>query len=215
MSEANVLPRCTQKALIPHSQMCSSLESSYQTLYAEFLAKSRHNDIPSSPVARARLCALIDQTQQDLQSCSKISICNQIYRVLELEESLLAPIRILPSDILTEIFQLVIETSRKPGISITYTSWMSSKLSGCIFLLTWICFRWRDKALSNSTFWSRIAVTYTSFLHASPTDEVTAFLNECILRSGVSAPMSITISISSRRNENPPALITMLVVQAH
>ncbi|KAF9067261.1 hypothetical protein BDP27DRAFT_1328942 [Rhodocollybia butyracea] len=176
--------------------MCSSLESAYQALYKEFLTKSRHNDIPSSP------------TRSDLETCSESITRSQLSRVLELQESLFAPIRILPLDVLTDIFKLVIETSSKPGI----TSWKSPKLSGCIFALTWICSRWRDMALSNSTFWSRIQVIH-GFWDEPPTAEVTAFLNECILRSGVSVPMSITIS--SRRNENLPALNTMLVAQAH
>ncbi|KAF9068780.1 hypothetical protein BDP27DRAFT_1403011 [Rhodocollybia butyracea] len=189
--------------------MCSSLESAYQALYTEFLAKSRHNDIPKSPVARARLRALIDQTRKDLQLCSEIPICNQISRVLEFEESLFAPIRILPSEVLTEIFQLVIETSSKPGI--IYTSWKSPKLSGCIFMLTWICFWWRDEALSNSTFWSRIAVRYSGSSHAPP--KVAAFLNECILRSGVLAPMRIGIYIE--RTDFFPSIAALLVAQVH
>ncbi|KAF9068790.1 hypothetical protein BDP27DRAFT_1326632 [Rhodocollybia butyracea] len=196
-----------------HSPTCFALESTYQELYTDFLAKSRHNDIPSSPAARATLRALIDQTRKDLQSCTETPICSQILRVLELQESLLAPIRILPSEVLTEIFQLVIEASTKPGI--TYNSRVSPKLSGCIFVLTWICFWWRDEALSNSTFWS--TVTYASSSYATlPTTEVTAFLNECILRSGASVPMDITVSIS-RRDESLPALTTigMLIARAH
>ncbi|KAF9061310.1 hypothetical protein BDP27DRAFT_1452336, partial [Rhodocollybia butyracea] len=64
-----------------------------------------------------------------------------------------------------------------------------------IFKLTWICFWWRDEALSNSTFWSRIVIKDGP----PPTTEVTAFLNECILRSGASMPLSIVISISLRQ----------------
>ncbi|KAF9068744.1 hypothetical protein BDP27DRAFT_1326543 [Rhodocollybia butyracea] len=214
MSEANVPPRQldSKSPDSAHSQMCSSHESAYQALYTEFLAKSRHNNIPNSPVARASLRALIDQTRSDLQTCSETITRSQILRVLELQESLLAPIRTLPSDVLTEIFQLVLETFGRRGIR--YTSWESPKLSGRIFVLTWICFWWRDEAIPNPTFWSSIAVAFNSS-HASPTTEVTAFLNECILRSGVSVPMNITISISSKRDDSPPALIALLVAQAH
>ncbi|KAF9067280.1 hypothetical protein BDP27DRAFT_922318 [Rhodocollybia butyracea] len=74
--------------------------------------QKRHNDIPISPVARARLRALIDQTRSDLRACSKTITRSQISRVLELQESLFAPIQTLPSDVLTEIVQLAIETSR-------------------------------------------------------------------------------------------------------
>ncbi|KAF9060361.1 hypothetical protein BDP27DRAFT_769539 [Rhodocollybia butyracea] len=180
--------------------MCSSVEFAYQTLY-----------IPNSPVARAGLRALIDRTQSDLQTCSEITICSQISRVLELQESLLAPFRTLPSEVLTEIFQLAIETSSKPGITYSSTSLEPTKLSGCIFLLTWICFWWRNEALSYPTFWSRIMVYDPS--HARLTTEVTAFLTECILRSGVSVPLSIEISLQS--DESPPAVIDMLVARDH
>ncbi|KAF9058986.1 hypothetical protein BDP27DRAFT_1523927 [Rhodocollybia butyracea] len=197
------------------SQRCSSFESAYQTLYTEFLAKSRHNNIPSSPVARDRLRALISQTRSDLQTCSESTTHNQILRVLELQESLLVPIRTLPSDVLINIFQLVIETSDEPGITYAPSKYWKRpfKLSGFIFPLTWICFWWRDNAFSYSAFWSRIALNCGSI--TPPSTEVTAFLNECILRSGVSAPMSIKISISLQMGQSPPAIVTMLVSQAH
>ncbi|KAF9069321.1 hypothetical protein BDP27DRAFT_730522 [Rhodocollybia butyracea] len=213
MSEANVQSHSqpNSKSLdYPHSKMYSSLEAAYHALYTEFLTKSRHNNIPNSTADRVRLRALIDQTRSDLKACSEGTIRIQILRVLELQESLLAPIRTLPSDVLTEIFQLVIETSSNPGIT-----WKSTKLSGCIFLLTWICVWWRDEALSYSTFWSTIAVTYDISVGALPTTEVTAFLNESILRSGLSAPMNIRIFGYSPRNDSPPAVITMLVAHAH
>ncbi|KAF9068781.1 hypothetical protein BDP27DRAFT_1403012 [Rhodocollybia butyracea] len=220
MSEANV-PSHSQldsKSLTStHPPTHSSLESTYQALYAEFLTKSRQNDIPNSPVVRDRLRALIAQTRSDLLTWSESTTCtcSQISRVLELQESLLAPIRTLPSDVLTKIFQLVIETSDEPEI--TYSSWKYTKLSGCIFLFTWVCFWWRDEALSNSIFWSRIAVYDESSEWDAPptTSEVAAFLYDCILRSGVSAPLSIKISISLRRGTCPPAVTTMLAAQAH
>ncbi|KAF9069319.1 hypothetical protein BDP27DRAFT_1363446 [Rhodocollybia butyracea] len=194
-----------------NSQMCSSLEATYQALYTEFLAKSRHNDIPNSTADRVRLRALIDQTRSDLETCSESATRVQISKVLELQESLLAPIRTLPSDILTEIFQLVIETSSNPGIT-----WKPTKISGRIFLLTWICFSWRDEALSYSAFWSTIAVVHDvpPGVPPSPT-EMTALLNECIMRSGVSVPMRIRIFSYSSTDESLPAVIPMLVAQAH
>ncbi|KAF9060359.1 hypothetical protein BDP27DRAFT_1326611 [Rhodocollybia butyracea] len=188
-----------------------SLISTYRALYPELLVKSRHNDIPDSPVARDRLRALIAQARSDLQTCLIGSTTwRQVSRVLELQESLLAPIRTLPSEVLTEIFQAVLETSSKPGIA--YSSQESTKLSGRIFLLTWICFWWRDEALSCHTLWSRIMVN--DYSKALPTSTVTPFLTECILRSGVSVPLSIEISLL--RYENTlPAVITMLVARAH
>ncbi|KAF9060349.1 hypothetical protein BDP27DRAFT_1339781 [Rhodocollybia butyracea] len=217
MSEANVLPHSllySRSSTSLESPMYSSLETAYQALHTEFLAKSRHNDIPDSPVARTRLCALIARTRSDMGACSESTTRSEISRVLELQESLLAPIRTLPSDVLIDIFQLVIETSNKPGI--TY-SWPFLKptfhLSGCIFLFTWICFWWRDQAVSYSTFWSRIKVN-CGFQVALST-ELTVFLNECILRSGVSVPMSIEIFTPLPKYQSPPAVVTMLVARAH
>ncbi|KAF9064452.1 hypothetical protein BDP27DRAFT_1333561, partial [Rhodocollybia butyracea] len=208
-----------------HSPTCSSLESVYQALYTESLAKSRRNDFPDSPLARARLRALIAQTRSDLQTCSANTVHSQISRVLELQESLLAPIRTLPSDVLIDIFQLVIETSDEPGITYPSSkSLKSHKLAGYIFLLTWICFWWRDEALSYSAFWSRITFTYDlqrgrirSRDAPVLNTEVIAFLIECILRSGASVPMSIEVFL--RGDDTPPAIITtsltMLVARSH
>ncbi|KAF9060921.1 hypothetical protein BDP27DRAFT_1338932 [Rhodocollybia butyracea] len=209
---------------VPHSQLdsknmpyrhfkaCSSLSSAYQALYSEFLTKSRHNDIPNSPVARATLRALIDQTRSDLQTCSESTTHSQILKVLELQESLLAPIRTLPSDVLIAIFEQVIETSGKPGI--TYISWISTKLSGRILSLTWICFWWRHEAVSYSTFWSRIKVDFYHQDNSLRTTEMIAFLAELILRSGVSAPLRIEIILSNPDVLLPP-VVTTLVAQAH
>ncbi|KAF9068801.1 hypothetical protein BDP27DRAFT_1326659 [Rhodocollybia butyracea] len=193
---------------------------SYQALYTEFLAKSRYNDIPDSPAARATLRALIDQTRSDLRNCSESITRRQISRVLELQESLLAPIRTLFPEILIEIFRLVIETSTNPGITyISRLRWhvpisaFVPKLSGCIFLFTWTCFWWRHEAISYSPFWSRIRVQHRSDPLPTRSAEVAAFLNECILRSGVSAPMSI--DIYSVTDGSPPAVSTMLAAQAY
>ncbi|KAF9068797.1 hypothetical protein BDP27DRAFT_1363866 [Rhodocollybia butyracea] len=211
-SEANIPPhKLDSKGLTSsHLPTYSPLESAYQALYTEFLAKSRHNDIPDSPVARDRLHALIAQTRSDLQTCSDSTIRSQISRVLELQESLLAPIRTLPSDVLTQIFQSVLALTLDPGI--LHSSWSGHKLSGRIFPLTWACFWWRDAALSCSAFWSTITVHYDSS-DAAPIPQVSAFLTECILRSGVSVPMSTSIDLQGV--ESPPAVITMLVARAH
>ncbi|KAF9062364.1 hypothetical protein BDP27DRAFT_1427996 [Rhodocollybia butyracea] len=132
-------------------------------------------------------------------------------KVLKLQESLLAPVRTLPSDIITAIFQLFIETSSKPGITYSTENFYPTKLSGSIFLLTWICFWWRHEAISYSIFWSRIKVAL-HFQYGSPRSiEMTAFLTECFLRSGVSVPLSIGV-VSSHIL---PSVITMLTAQAH
>ncbi|KAF9073390.1 hypothetical protein BDP27DRAFT_1400282 [Rhodocollybia butyracea] len=202
------------KTLTPtHSQTFVSLESAYQPLYAELLAKSRHNDIRNSPVARAEAHALIDQTRSNLQTCSESTTRGHILRVLELQESLLAPIRTLPSDVLTMIFQLVIETSGEPGI--TYSTQISKRteLSGCIFRLTWICFWWRHEAVSYSTFWSRIKVDLPHRNVSLRTTEMTAFVNECVLRSGVSAPLRVELFLVYP--DAIPSVVTTLVAQAH
>ncbi|KAF9058981.1 hypothetical protein BDP27DRAFT_1431989 [Rhodocollybia butyracea] len=77
MSEANVLSHGrldSESGTSLHPPTCSSLESAYQALYTEFLAKSRHNDIPDSPVARDRLHVLIAQTRSDLETCPESTI---------------------------------------------------------------------------------------------------------------------------------------------
>ncbi|KAF9060919.1 hypothetical protein BDP27DRAFT_392815 [Rhodocollybia butyracea] len=194
-----------------HSRTCSSIESAYQTLCTEFLTKSRHNDIPNSPVARARLRTLIDQTRSDLQIYSEGTTHSQILRVLELQESLLAPISTLPSEVLIAIFEQVIETSSEPGI--TFTSWRYTRLSGYILSFTWICFWWRYEAVSYPTFWSRMKIDFHNRDDSLRTTEMTAFLSECILRSGVLAPLSIGIVLVI--HDLLPSLVSLLVAQAH
>ncbi|KAF9068794.1 hypothetical protein BDP27DRAFT_1421604 [Rhodocollybia butyracea] len=214
MSEVNVPPHSpldSRSSASLHSPTCSLFESAYQILSTEFLAKSRHNNIPDSPAARDRLRVLITQTRSDLGTCLESTSRSQISRVLELQESLLAPIRTLPSDILIDIFQLVIETSSEPGITYSWKTWRSTKLSGRIYPLTWICFRWRDESLSHSAFWSGITFNYG--LDVQPSPEVSAFLCECILRSGDSVPMNIYLS--SRGYGSAPAVVAMLVARAH
>jgi hypothetical protein len=171
------------------------LYSAYQHRSEEILTKLRSNNFPKSSVERAHLRALIARTRSDLNLCSDIITRIQVLKTLELQESLLAPIRILPSEILTGIFDLVIRTGY-PEIS--YIS-LPRKLRGTIFTFTWVCAWWRSEALSHPAFWSRIGINLPMGgpkVDVGPRVHVLKFMQECILRSGSRAPMDIMIDIA-------------------
>ncbi|KAF9064574.1 hypothetical protein BDP27DRAFT_1450663 [Rhodocollybia butyracea] len=171
----------------------------YQKYYTRTLTKIRSNVIPSSFDEKAELHAHIVRTRKDLDSCTEDTTRDHISKTLELQESLLAPIRTLPSEILNEIFQLVV--GFEPWIryvTLTGRSRKSTarKISGTAFLLTWVCVWWRNEALLQPAFWSCIDVRFRPRCkdpHHS--FEVLEFLKECILRSGSYAPMKITIDL--------------------
>ncbi|KAF9065170.1 hypothetical protein BDP27DRAFT_1332393 [Rhodocollybia butyracea] len=197
------------------SSQLNPLLLSYQKDYTETLTKIRSNDIPSSSDEKDELHARIVRARNDLDSCTEDTICAHILKTLELQESLLAPIRTLPSEILHEIFQLVVRTSLKTGlkVGIRYASGnqKSRKLSGTAFLFTWVCICWRNEAISQPALWSCIDVQFRYINLQHHSFEALELLKECILRSGSYAPMDVRIGLDySNHQAISPACLDIL-----
>ncbi|KAF9065175.1 hypothetical protein BDP27DRAFT_1450379 [Rhodocollybia butyracea] len=188
----------------------------YQKDYTKTLTKVRSNDIPGSSGEKAELHAYVVRACKDFDSCAEDTTRTHISKTLELQESLLAPIRILPSEILYEIFQLVVRTSSRPGFEpgIRYVApkncMGNGKLCGTDFLFTWVCVWWRNEAPSQPAFWSCIDVR---FRHRDPhpSFEMLEFLKQCISRTGSYAPMNIRIDLDYSNNQTiAPARLRVL-----
>ncbi|KAF9065173.1 hypothetical protein BDP27DRAFT_1425109 [Rhodocollybia butyracea] len=176
----------------------------YQKDFTETLTKIRSNFIPSSSDEKAELHAYIVRARKDLDSCEDDTIRAHISKTLELKESLLAPIRALPSEILNEIFQFVVyrrysSPDLEPGIRYIVPEeaiepMEDRMISGTTFLLTWVCIRWQNEALSQPAFWSCIHVQFR-YKDPQHSSEVLEFLKACILCSRSYAPMNVRIDL--------------------
>ncbi|KAF9071221.1 hypothetical protein BDP27DRAFT_1401581 [Rhodocollybia butyracea] len=154
---------------------------------------------------RAHLRALIARTRSDLDLYPDLIIRLQILKTLDLQESPLALIQTVPSEILTEIFDLVIGTKYQ----IRYRSFVKPRrLRGTIFTLTWVCARWRNEALERPEFWSRIGIDLPIGDDDISSLQVLKFMQECILHSGSYVPMDIRINVES--NTIAPAHLNVL-----
>lgn len=206
---SNIQPNI-QLSSVVHESQSSSL---YQRNYEEFLAKSRNNEMPHSSFERSQLSFLIKRTRIDLQECDDIG-CNWLMKTLEFQQSLLSPIRTLPAEIIGEIFYFVV---KPPSIRFTDYSENTRKLTGPIFTLSWVCFRWRNQALSQRALWSSLRLDLRNF---HDTDiEVAEFLKDCILRSGRHATLSLDLVMGITRSRRLPlpslhTVIAALVEQA-
>ncbi|KAE9382773.1 hypothetical protein BT96DRAFT_179954 [Gymnopus androsaceus JB14] len=149
--------------------------------YEELLAKSRSNDIPKSAIERSQLRARIE-----ILRCSPFGV--ESAKILELAKSLLSPIRRLPPEIMSLIFQL--ETDETIVIGRIATS-MSDKsdFSGSIFLLTWACAWWREIILSQPSFWTSMMISSQSANDNRDFETTNSLLRECLLRAGSTMPL--------------------------
>ncbi|KIK59265.1 hypothetical protein GYMLUDRAFT_675397 [Collybiopsis luxurians FD-317 M1] len=146
--------------------------------------KCRSNSIPTTSVELAQLRALIQDTRNALKTCTDEKTHAQLEQILRFQESLLSPIRTLPPEILYEIFKFLVT-------SINFTPF---KLQGSVFTLTWVCFWWRNCALSHTTLWSSYTVGAAYLWDRNLS--VDWLLKECLSRSGNYSPLNITIMTS-------------------
>ncbi|KAE9403565.1 hypothetical protein BT96DRAFT_990223 [Gymnopus androsaceus JB14] len=164
--------------------------------YQEVLARTRSNDFPKSSAERSQLHALIEQTQHDLKSCTNATARILLEKALEFQESLFAPIRTLPAEIMYVIFKLI-RDGNSGFIELTTDDYDGEfQCRGWIFQLTGICSHWREIILSSSSFWNHFELrgrvdVYSS--KASGFGYMEACLKELLLRSGTTAPISLGV----------------------
>ncbi|KAJ4480200.1 hypothetical protein J3R30DRAFT_2594047 [Lentinula aciculospora] len=188
----------------------------YQKKYDAFLTKTRMNDVPLSPKEVVEIQTDLSGTRSDLQCCGDDNIRALLSKIMECQESLLSPIRKLPSDILGVIFDLValpmqssrLDTDLSFGIVVSLTD----KIVGRVFILTWICSWWRRQALAQPTLWSSIYLVDSQRNNDVGEEELMKLeVLNCILhRSGTICPMDVRLDISTRlmitRNDTLPFL---------
>ncbi|KAE9404913.1 hypothetical protein BT96DRAFT_972919 [Gymnopus androsaceus JB14] len=158
--------------------------------------------IPDSPTERVQLLALIQATRRNLQKHSNNDIRFDIAKTLEYHESLLSPIRKLPQEVMSMIFELVVASRReKYLITLTIKEYEEGfRCTGETFRLTWVCFWWREIILSNPTFWTSIAVQDQILYYCSSPlpgyNSMNSCLKEVLSRSGTAAPLYLHLSFS-------------------
>ncbi|KAE9396126.1 hypothetical protein BT96DRAFT_121133 [Gymnopus androsaceus JB14] len=142
----------------------------------EAFFRSRSNFIPNSVVERSQYRVLIAEARRNFEKCDLEDIRRvQLAKLLELQESLLlAPIRRLPPEILSEIFKLV-----APG-PILVRPGFSRRAGISIFPLAWVSSLWREIIVSQPSFWSVLGMELAELC----LDIEHAILRVCLARSG-------------------------------
>ncbi|KAE9401732.1 hypothetical protein BT96DRAFT_1018033 [Gymnopus androsaceus JB14] len=180
------------------SQSTQNPSSAEQSAWEEAFSRSRSNCFPNSAVERSQLCALIEEIhshlrETELQDARRI----QLAKKLELQESLLSPIRRLPPEILSEILKLV-----TPDTIIVQRGFRS-RAGDSIFPLTWVSFWWRETIVSQPSFWSCLELRSPEPVLGS----IIPILRVCLARSGT-AP--ICLHLHFHQTELTPWLCNVL-----
>ena len=92
----------------------------------------------------------ISELEAELDKLKKLRD-DTVQKRINPRNSLLSPIRKIPSEVLIEIFNDVAEP-------ITFTGEHSGKLSSPVFPLTWVCAWWRSLVISESQLWSSFKI---------------------------------------------------------
>ncbi|KAE9394916.1 hypothetical protein BT96DRAFT_923164 [Gymnopus androsaceus JB14] len=151
--------------------------------YEELLAKSRSNDVPKSTIERSQLRAHIEILRADgVKPLSK---------VLELEKSLLSPIRNLPPEIMSLVFQFIAGRYR---VILQQSTSSPIDASDSIFPLTWACSWWREIIVSQPSFWTSLCIEAVSTDNFEATGSL---LKECLRRAGNVLPLHFRLRLSN------------------
>ncbi|KAF9069087.1 hypothetical protein BDP27DRAFT_1325997 [Rhodocollybia butyracea] len=119
---------------------------------------------------------------------------DQLAKSLEYPQSLLAPIRKLPTDVMIEIFQ----QATHPIQFFPFFGFRPT-CSGEVFTLSWVCSWWRTLIFAQPTLWSSIDLTLENLRFSSKVSllSLDGALKECLRRSGMSAPLHLNLEFSS------------------
>ncbi|KAE9401021.1 hypothetical protein BT96DRAFT_1093853 [Gymnopus androsaceus JB14] len=181
---------CTNQICTLSSSNADSFLSASKN-YEEAFARIRSNDIPKSAIERSQLRALVEATRNDLGICNADDISRgYLAKTLECYESLLAPIRTLPSEIMISIFKLVVWDDDFVEIATG-----PFRCSGPIFPLTWVNYRWREIIISQPSFWSSLDLFLRVYGREADFQLMADVVGECLLRSGTIAPLHLKILV--------------------
>lgn len=176
-----------------------SFFSAYEKVYRETLTKTRANDTPNSAIERLRLRYMAEATRSDIKHCTNEDDRVYLEKTLGCQESLFAPIRTLPSEVIILILNLVVGDD----FTIKLTTG-PFQCVGAIIPLTWICFRWREIIISQPSFWTSLHLF--GRLHAADADfsAMSEVLRICLLRCGT-APLRLKIYFRGWKSHIPSA----------
>ncbi|KAJ3755449.1 hypothetical protein EV360DRAFT_85902 [Lentinula raphanica] len=177
------------------------LEQTYQNKYEAYMARNRQNDVPLSSQEISELQKDILLTRNELRRQSGDDVHplqSLLVKTLESQESLLSPIRSLPSELLETIFRLVVAVSIPDHVACEISlSLTDHKIMAPVFRLTWVCSWWRRLALARPVLWSSIAVVDDT-QRTDGQENRPELLEYVLQRSGTSCPMDLQLHIFSR-----------------
>lgn len=190
-------PAVSDQLVLTSPSPSYSFFSTYEKVYRETLTKSRANDTPNSTIERLRLRYMAEATRRDIENCTNEDDRVYLEKTLRCQESLLAPIRTLPSEVLILILNLVIGDD--------FTIKLTTGPFQCVgAIIPWVCFRWREIIISQPLFWTSLHLL--GRLHAADADfhAMGEVLRECLLRCGT-APLHLKIYFRGWKSHIPPA----------
>ncbi|KAE9404696.1 hypothetical protein BT96DRAFT_1016067 [Gymnopus androsaceus JB14] len=168
-------------------------QSTYQKIYEDALAKSKSNIIPASSFERSQLSGLIQATRTSLEKFTVGSTPVLLAKALACQESLLSPIRMLPPEVLSQIFSLI------SGLIVLH---VRAKHTGAVFPLTWVCSYWREIIFFDPSLWSSLKLDL-EYDDDDSCSKVKNTADEFLLRSGTT-PLCVAIC-SKSKSGRPPA----------
>ncbi|KAF5371927.1 hypothetical protein D9757_011480 [Collybiopsis confluens] len=147
----------------------------------QYLSQCRSNTIPLSTLQVAQLKASIHSARAALEACGddQTHSRHELARILEFQNSLLAPIRKIPPEILSYIFMFV----ATPIYCTRPNYYTSPKLQSLVFRLTWTCSWWRCHVVAEPALWSSFKIDCDVPFRSYTADQ-RAFVRECVARSG-------------------------------
>ncbi|KIK64350.1 hypothetical protein GYMLUDRAFT_412161 [Collybiopsis luxurians FD-317 M1] len=180
------------------------------TDYQNLLQRSRSNGIPVTAQDCEEMQVLTDEAIRDLErydrAISELEAGLDRLKKLRddtarkrigLRKFLHSPIRKLPPEILTEVFDNVagpIIFTGEPRIAATGPGAYCSKLLSPIFPLAWACSWWRALAISESQLWSSFELQCdeaSSITHRTP--GIIKFIHECFQVRAGTTPRTVSI----------------------
>jgi hypothetical protein len=182
--------------IVPNLLLSSDVQTS--AVFSDVFARvesglSRFRTVTHDPNARLAAISAVDK---------EVDATKQLLRSLLTRRNALAPISLLPPEILARVFHLLV---------LEETPYSDKQNSGWIRRTTHVCRHWRQVALGDSSLWARISVT--------PTNMNTTLISEMLARAR-NAPLEITVDLVASPNPDvflmfPPHLSHTRVLRLH